>query len=311
MGDVEIIQTEGFAATKQVDPNMVIKKKNGEDEEVQEGWVGHIIPFELVQKTLLREEYDALMALKDRLAAIGIEISEIIDSIPEEGRGDYLNDDNTAFVAKEFAAKLRDIYSDIVTPELTALQGYVDLLDAKAGKATKLQYIQQHPEVRWSLIDGNAPYAKGKVVVFMKALQMTYVFPDDSLEAKLIKASNLLDEEKEVKRLFKEKSAELHQHTKETIEGLTDEQVVALLRTKWISPLFETIHTLPNASIGELSKAVQTMASKYAVTYLKIGEQIQESQAAISDLINELVGSEYDMKGLEQFKALLMGEQYG
>ena len=131
--DLEIIQTEGFAATKQVDPNMVIKKKNGEDEEVQEGWVGHIIPFELVQKTLLREEYDALMTLKDRLAAIGIEISEIIDSIPEEDRGDYLNDDNTAFVAKELATKLREIYSDIATPELTALQGYVDLLDAKAG----------------------------------------------------------------------------------------------------------------------------------------------------------------------------------
>lgn len=35
--DLEIIQTEGFAATKQVDPNMIIKKKGDTEEEVQCG----------------------------------------------------------------------------------------------------------------------------------------------------------------------------------------------------------------------------------------------------------------------------------
>ena len=50
--DLEIIQTEGFAATRQVDPNMVIKKKDGKDQEVQDGWVGHVIPFDLHQRKL-------------------------------------------------------------------------------------------------------------------------------------------------------------------------------------------------------------------------------------------------------------------
>lgn len=49
-GDLEIIQSEGQEAIKQVDPNMVIKKKNGKEQEIQEGWKGHILPFELVQK---------------------------------------------------------------------------------------------------------------------------------------------------------------------------------------------------------------------------------------------------------------------
>ncbi|MEE0553373.1 MAG: type I restriction-modification system subunit M, partial [Clostridia bacterium] len=47
--DLEMIQTEGPAATTQVDPNLVLKKKNGKDQEVQDGWKGHILPFELVQ----------------------------------------------------------------------------------------------------------------------------------------------------------------------------------------------------------------------------------------------------------------------
>jgi len=36
--DLEILQTEGFDAARVVDPNFVIKKKDGKDVEVQEGW---------------------------------------------------------------------------------------------------------------------------------------------------------------------------------------------------------------------------------------------------------------------------------
>src|SRR5574344_1016992 len=54
--DLEIVQTERFAATKTVDPNMVIKKKDGKEQEVQDGWVGHVLPFELVQENLLKDK---------------------------------------------------------------------------------------------------------------------------------------------------------------------------------------------------------------------------------------------------------------
>lgn len=57
--DLEIVQTEGFDSTKKVDPNIVLKKKDGKDMEIQEGWVGHVIPFELVQETFLKTQYDA------------------------------------------------------------------------------------------------------------------------------------------------------------------------------------------------------------------------------------------------------------
>lgn len=66
--DLEMIQTEGFEATKKVDPNMVVKKKDGKEQEVQEGWVGRIIPFDLIQDTLLADDKVALKEKENRLS---------------------------------------------------------------------------------------------------------------------------------------------------------------------------------------------------------------------------------------------------
>ena len=68
--DLEIIRTEGFASSKQVDPNMVVKTKDGKKQEVQDGWMGHIIPFALVQKTLLAADLARLNAREARLSCL-------------------------------------------------------------------------------------------------------------------------------------------------------------------------------------------------------------------------------------------------
>ena len=307
--DLEIIQTEGFEATKQVDPNMVIKKKGDKEEEVQNGWVGHVIPFELVQTTLLREDYDALKVKEARLDEIAAELTEIIDSIDEADRGDFLNDDNTAFVAKEFASKLAEIYADVSTPELSALQGYLDLLASGAGKATKLQYIEDHRVVSWTAIGGNIPYAKGKVVAYMKQLQFAYVFPEDSFEAKMLHADKLMTEEKAVKKESKEKAAELHQKTKETIEGLSDEQVLDLLRLKWIAPLCTSLRAMPNYIAKSFADKVINLTNKYSIPYATLGEQILMAKKQICAMIDDLVGDDYAMQGLQELKERLQVSQ--
>ncbi|MDY5947615.1 MAG: type I restriction-modification system subunit M, partial [Oscillospiraceae bacterium] len=111
--DLEIIQTEGFEATKRVDPNMVIKKKDGKEQEVQEGWAGRIIPFDLIQDTLLADDKAALKAKENRLSEIASEYEELFDSLTEEEKeGDYAGEDG--FVSAEIKKALK---SDSVEPE--------------------------------------------------------------------------------------------------------------------------------------------------------------------------------------------------
>lgn len=111
---LEIIQTEGFEATKQVDANIVIKKKNGKDVEVQEGWLGHIMPFDLVQNTYLKDELEALKVKEDRLLEITAQYEEILESLSEdEKEEDTVKESKDAFVNAEVVKVAKEIRTEI------------------------------------------------------------------------------------------------------------------------------------------------------------------------------------------------------
>ena len=309
--DLEMIQSEGFSATKEVDPNMVTKKKDGKDVEVQEGYIGRILPFELVQKSMLQDELNALREKEARLLEITAEYTEIIESFPEEEKDtSILNDSNDAFVTAEVNKQIADIFSDISTPEITALNEYIALIERKAKKAEKLDYIANHPFVLWSKMEANKDqtYSKAKINAYLRELQSEFQFPEDSFESKVIQVSNLIAEEKSVKAEVKKKGEELHQKTKDTIESLSDEQVLVLLNKKWVSPIVEGINALPDAILNKLVSEISDLTEKYAVTYSKIVEELVTVEKSLHGLIDELDGSEFDMRGLSEFQSLLMGE---
>jgi type I restriction enzyme M protein len=108
--DLEIIQTEGFAATRQVDPHMVIKKKDNTEVEVQDGWQGHVLPFELVQETLLPKELYALQAEEEKLADFAGQYEELLDSLSEEDRDkDFVKDDGFVLAEVKKALKAKEL----------------------------------------------------------------------------------------------------------------------------------------------------------------------------------------------------------
>ena len=251
--DLEMMQTEGFAATKQVDANMVIKKKNGKDTDVQDGWKGHILPFELVQRTHLSDNLQALAQQETRLAEIASTLEEILESLPEEEKeNDTIKESKDGFV------------------------------NAEVGKAAKALLKEQKD-------------SKTK-------------FAPDSYEAKIIRASKLIEEDKTLKKAVKEAATALHLKTKTTIEGLTDEQVDELLHLKWITPLSTELAAMPSAVITQLTSQVQALADKYAVTYSQVANEIKTTEQELAEMMGELTGNEFDQQGLNELTNLLKGE---
>lgn len=142
--DLEMIQTEGKEAITQVDPNMVIKKKDGKEVEVQEGFVGHILPFDLVQKMFLSGKLAEIKTKENELNNIVSKYEEIIDSIPEDDRGEFLNEDNTAFIPKEVAKIVKPYAKSKVKPEKDSIEEIlVNVNDLMENEKTLKKEIKQ------------------------------------------------------------------------------------------------------------------------------------------------------------------------
>ena len=114
-------------------------------------------------------------------------------------------------------------------------------------------------------------------------------------------------EEKALKAAIKRDSALLEEKTKDTIEGLSDEEVIELLKDKWIKPLIDNLMQLPNTIVSKLVAKIEALAKKYEPTFAEVENQIEETEQSLSSMIDDLEGSEFDLLGLAELKKLLGG----
>ena len=240
--DLEMIQTEGFQSVKIVDPNMIVKKKNDKETEVQDGWIGHIIPFEIAQKTFLKTELDSLNNHESRLSEIDSELDEIVESLSEEEKEmDFFDSEKNVIIVGVISKTLKD--NDL------------------------------EPETK----------------------------------QKLKQYQNLQTEKKQLNKTIKTENESLQMQTKQIIESLSDEQAKEALNTKWIQPFVSSLNDLPKNIINNLTSHIEALSKKYDVTFSDLEKEIKETEKALIDLTNELTGSEYDMLGLNELKAILGG----
>ncbi|MBO6573185.1 MAG: type I restriction-modification system subunit M [Balneola sp.] len=310
--DLEIIQTEGFESTKVVDPNMVIRKRKGKDTEVQEGWIGRILPFKLVQEVHFPDELNSIQEKEDRLIEIASELDEIIDSFTEEEKDlPILNDSNDKFVNKEVDKAIGEILQEVESEEITALKDYLKLLDDRAKKKEKEVYIANCSTIDWSQLDPNkdGTFGKNAVSTYLQELQLSFEFPEGTFEQKIVQTTKLINELKKLKKLIKEEEDVLHLQTKEFIEELSDELVIKLLELKWVKPLVSSINFLPDKTINHLSDKIQALVEKYEITYSDIAKEINEAESSLAKMIDTLDGNEHDIKGLKEFQSSLMGSE--
>ena len=154
----------------------------------------------------------------------------------------------------------------------------------------------------------NAELSKAAKAFLKEQKDSKVKFAEESYEAKIIRANNLIDEEKTLKKTVKDAATALHIKTKTTIEALTEEQVDSLLHLKWIMPLSTELAAMPNAVLSQLTSQVQALADKYAVTYSQVSHAIKTTEQELAEMMGELTGNEFDLQGLAELTGLLKGE---
>lgn len=299
MGDIEIIQTEGFGACNVVEPKYKVKKdKNGVEQEVYDGEKGRIIPFELVQKIMLADELDSLNNLKNDKEAQENVLNEIMEELDADEQHSLLNDDNTKFSKPAVNGEWAIILNSISTPEIELINEYVLL----PKKKDKLAFVSAHPSKVWGEMtpSKDGTYPKKETTAKINSLAAEVEFEQDSYEHKVKAAVQALALLAELDKKVKTAESLLLQHTKETITSLNMKEINTLLEAKWIEPITSAIGIVPDAVVQTLADAVSALAEKYAVTYHDIERDLTSSQNTLADLVEQLTGDELAIKGLTE-----------
>lgn len=285
-----------------------VTKINNKKEEVFDYWEGRIIPFNLIQNKFLREEKDRFNYLENRKAEIKGELDSLVSMLDEEDGNKVLNDNKDAFSKNDVKNELDEILKNIDTEEIRIIKKYLNLLDNKSKKNEKLDFIKNHNEVKWDIIEKSkdGTVSKNNMNDYYKSIQTSYKFEEDSLGYILSQAKNLKDEESENNKEIKILKQELQDKSIEiTKKNLSDEEIYELLEKKWIDPVNESLKDLIVKIFNDFENKLNEIIEKYGDNIKDLEKKEKEIDRKLQKDLSSLVGSSADMTAINDFMKML------
>jgi type I restriction enzyme M protein len=159
--DLELIAADEFySVVRTREPNMVTKGSGNSKREEQDGWVGALIPNELIAKHLYGAELEELEQLKQDVNAVETELDELVEAAKVEGSEENEalfeclarnkeDEPGNSFVGKSVKAELKEY--DSHSDEYKMLENVDALMASRLrlnreikAKETELDQLVQH-----------------------------------------------------------------------------------------------------------------------------------------------------------------------
>ena len=180
--------------------------------------------------------------------------------------------------------------------ELDAITALQSRVEAIGGELEEVRdgFSEEEMETYCDSEKDNAP---DKKKITADAKPKADVEPDT--KAKLKQMVALWDEQTKLNKTIKADKLALEEKTIHAIEQLTDEEIADFLHSKWIVPVCEGIDGALTAVLSSLETEALALSQKYAVSYHQIDDEIAQANAELSQLVSQLTGDEFAIKGLE------------
>jgi len=204
---------------------------------------------------------------------------------------------------------IRDLYLPELRNQVGDLTDERDSIDAELTALIEGLSEEDKADLGDVLNAKEDGFLKGDLNKAVKALPKGQQWPEGSVEAIQIEANQLLDRLTQVKSQIKKAGEELETKTHETIENLTDDQVVEVLSTKWVAALMVQLGLLPTLALRELADQVQRLQDKYATSLTELDAQIATTEHSLFASLDQLTGSDADMQAVAALKQMLGGGQ--
>lgn len=207
---------------------------------------------------------------------------------------------------------IRDLYLPELRDQVDDLTAERDSVDAELAVLIEGLSEEDRTDLADVLNAKETGFLKtdlNKAVKALPALPKSEQWPEGSIEAIQIEAKQLLDRLTKVKSRLKKANEALEAKTHETVENLTDDQIVEVLSTKWVAALMVQLALLPSLALRELADQVLHLQDKYATPLTELDTQIATTERSLLTSLDQLTGSNADMQAVAALKQMLGGGQ--
>lgn len=181
--------------------------------------------------------------------------------------------------------------------ELQALSALQSRVEAISGELDEVRdsFTEEELEAYCDSEKDNA-FDKKKITADAK--------PKADVEAetktKLKKIVALWNEQTQTNKQIKADKQALEEKTIKAIENLSDEEAATLLLHKWINPICNDIDNTLHAVLSALESEALALSEKYATSYKQINDDMAVANKQLAELVEQLTGDEFAIKGLKE-----------
>lgn len=309
--DLETIRLQGIGAARSIEDIEVYDKK--EKDAVKKGEEGKIIPFALIQKHLFADEFIRMASLNRELEGVVSEYESFWEELDEELKDQLKKksddaDDQTD--AKLDTKILKNKYQEILaTLSDDATKLYNEYLSLKPKE--KVVFQQEHTELIWpeeSERSANGTYKPASIKTIIEQIKNEIEIAEDEDDYKIRRLYLLNQQISALKKQIKEIKTTLDNKAREIIIRLSDDEIKMLLKEKWLTPAMQSINGIPASIKKDLNYSVQAIIAKYQNPISSLESEIVDAEDALSAMLKELRGNDFDMAAIQEFEKLLGGE---
>ena len=178
--------------------------------------------------------------------------------------------------------------------DLSALQSRVEAISGELDEVRD-SFTEEELEAYCDSEKDNA-FDKKKITADAK--------PKADVEAetktKLKKIVTLWNEQTQTNKQIKADRQALEEKTIKAIENLSDEEAATLLHHKWINSICNDIDNTLHAVLSALESEALALSEKYATSYKQINDDMAVANKQLAELVEQLTGDEFAIKGLKE-----------
>lgn len=145
--DLARLESEGWGICTEIEPQMITKKdtKTKQTVEVQNGWKGKIMPFELVKKVFFADDFDTMNALSSEADQKVSEYEDIWENMDEDAKAVLAKEDDEAlYDTKKFKPAIKS--GDLDAKSVKSVKVMLAAMDEEKAARKQIKTISSSLE---------------------------------------------------------------------------------------------------------------------------------------------------------------------